>query len=164
MVVAIPGYTACRDFSMRLAILECWRQVIVDQTGGFNVFLLMKGNRKSEKDELSVSNQDCEIEKNERRLYCSSCRFPITFMEARSEINGKSSYTFFNPHGLVFDIQCFATADGCSVRGRPVDEFSWFPGYRWQVCICGRCHKHLGWFFSGLSTGFFGLIMRELSR
>jgi len=130
-------------------------------------FLLLKQPREGAPDHGSqvIIEPDLQGERAnfKKKILCSTCRFPITFKEAESEINGKSHYTFFNPHGLVFDITCFSMADGCVVKGLPSPEFSWFPGFSWQVTVCGRCGKHLGWMFSGASGSFFGLIMRELA-
>lgn len=96
------------------------------------------------------------------RILCAQCKFPITFEEAEIAIDGKSRYTFFNPHGLVFDITCFQMADGCVTKGQATPEFSWFPGYRWQVAICRRCRCHLGWAFLRDDSSFYGLIGRNL--
>lgn len=48
------------------------------------------------------------------------------------------------------------------VTGRPSIEFSWFPGYSWQITLCSACHHHLGWKFlaikeSVVPKSFFGL-------
>lgn len=94
-------------------------------------------------------------------LRCRACRFKITDKGARIEVGGKHGHTFFNPHGLVFDIGCFARAPGCGLIGSPTTEFAWFPGHAWRIAMCRGCGVHLGWSFS-LASGssfFFGLIL-----
>lgn len=99
-----------------------------------------------------------------RVLLCKSCRFKITDANARTEIDGGHGHTFFNPHGLVFDIGCFCRAPGCNVFGVPTTEFTWFPGRAWRIAVCRGCRVHLGWYFSPQSGGasFFGLIVDML--
>jgi len=130
------------------------------------IFFLYKkpGSSQPNKESSILPDTDLDLDHNKfkKRLFCSSCKLPITFKEAEIEVNGKSHYTFFNPHGLVFDLTCFSMADGCSVRGVPTTEFSWFPGFSWQVSTCNRCKKHLGWMFSDETNVFFALILREL--
>lgn len=29
---------------------------------------------------------------------------------------------------------------------KPIEEFSWYPGYSWTVICCPRCGIHLGWY------------------
>jgi hypothetical protein len=65
-------------------------------------------------------------------------------------------------HGVVFRIACFAVAPGCSAVGEPTTEFTWFPGFAWQVATCRRCREHLGWLFLGPDDRFHGLIEDRL--
>jgi hypothetical protein len=86
----------------------------------------------------------------------------ITAPGNRYEMDGASRHTFFNPAGIVYEIDCYAKAEGCTVRGEPSGEFSWFSGYRWQYSHCGQCMTHLGWFFTAGDHAFFGLITSRL--
>lgn len=36
---------------------------------------------------------------------------------------------YVNPHGIVHEVMTFYKANGLVRRGRPVIEYSWFPGY-----------------------------------
>lgn len=81
------------------------------------------------------------------------------------EWGGQHRHVFFNPYGLVFELGCFAKAQGCGVTGLPSDSFSWFSGHAWQVALCGKCLLHMGWLYRPISTGgrfFFGLILDNL--
>ncbi|MBN2141289.1 MAG: cereblon family protein [Desulfovibrionaceae bacterium] len=95
---------------------------------------------------------------NGPRLLCRACRFQVTWANAGIRVNGRHSHVFFNPYGLVFTVACFSTAPGCGLTGRPSSEFAWFPGYSWQIAVCGRCQSHLGWRFLSGNHGFWGLI------
>lgn len=94
-------------------------------------------------------------------IKCSACRSKVTEASARAEIDGRHRHTFFNPHGLVFDIGCFSRAAGCAPVSPPTTEFTWFPGYAWRIVVCRSCGVHLGWSYHSESGGgtFFGLIL-----
>jgi hypothetical protein len=63
----------------------------------------------------------------------------------------------------VFRIGCFQTAGGCGVTGTATTEFTWFPGFSWEIAYCRACLDHLGWYFSSAGRGgFFGLILDRL--
>lgn len=98
------------------------------------------------------------------RLCCSACRAPVTSTAQRSAQAGRHAHERMNPEGLVFRIGCFAAAPGCVIIGRPSSHWTWFPGFRWRVALCGRCGAHLGWHFGdGGGNGFFGLILDRLT-
>ncbi|EGB15306.1 hypothetical protein DND132_2101 [Pseudodesulfovibrio mercurii] len=95
-------------------------------------------------------------------LVCRACRSRITRRDLGMEINGRHRHVFFNPQGLVFELGCFASARNLTPAGPETDEFTWFPGHRWQVVLCTGCSTQLGWRFSGEEGGFFGLILKAL--
>ncbi len=96
-------------------------------------------------------------------LRCRACGAAITSMGQRTAVNGRHDHVFFNPHGHVFEIGCFARAPGAFPTSPPSTEFSWFPGLTWQVAACAACRVHLGWRFQdGRHSGFFGLILDRL--
>jgi hypothetical protein len=97
-------------------------------------------------------------------LVCRACRTTITRPELGVEINGSHSHVFFNPHGLVFELGCFATAVNLRTAGPRTDEFTWFAGYHWQAVLCAGCSTLLGWRYSGWGGGFFGLIRTALDE
>jgi hypothetical protein len=96
-------------------------------------------------------------------ILCRGCLHPITRPAERISVQGQHRHTFANPYGIVFEIGCFRSAPGCGEIGPSTDEFTWFAGHRWQVCICGACLVHLGWRFAPPSgNSFFGLILDRL--
>lgn len=95
-------------------------------------------------------------------LVCRACRSRITRRDLGMEINGRHRHVFFNPEGLVFELGCFASARNLAPAGPETDEFTWFPGYRWQVVLCTGCSTQLGWRYVGGDGGFFGLILKAL--
>lgn len=98
-----------------------------------------------------------------RRLVCKACRTRITRRDLGMEIDGKHHHVFFNPHGYVFELGCFASAKNVIPTGPRTDEFTWFPGYAWQVVACAGCNSQLGWrYISPTAGGFFGLILNAL--
>ncbi|WP_291318678.1 cereblon family protein [Desulfonatronospira sp.] len=108
------------------------------------------------------------LEENRRfqgrpNLLCYGCLSRITSQEAGISINGNQKHVFVNPHGLVFQVGCFSWAVNCLGTGPSTAEFSWFPGFTWQIAVCISCLMHLGWrYSSGDSNEFYGLIMDRL--
>jgi hypothetical protein len=95
-------------------------------------------------------------------LRCAACDHRITEHAYRSETGGTHEHTFVNPAGFTFRIGCFVAAPGCKHIGSTSDAFSWFPGWTWQVAICGRCRAHVGWIFRCAGEQFHGLILAAL--
>jgi hypothetical protein len=95
-------------------------------------------------------------------LLCRSCRSTVTANRHSISVNSSHHHAFFNPAGIVYEIRCFSEAAGTIIHGEPTTDFSWFQGYNWQYCLCGRCLIHLGWFFSSSADSFYGLIASKL--
>lgn len=98
---------------------------------------------------------------SDKTFLCAQCRSPIAAASHVCAINGKSSHTFANPAGAVFHIGCFSAAANLQQVGLPTSEFTWFPGYRWQIVVCATCNLHLGWRYVS-DIQFYGLIMSRL--
>jgi len=99
---------------------------------------------------------------DEKFLYCVACHHPITRPTDRIVMNEHHEHVFANPHGYIYQIGCFAQATGCVVVGQPSSQFSWFPGYSWQVALCKQCWTMLGWAFRTNESLFWGLIVNKL--
>ncbi len=98
------------------------------------------------------------------RLLCRRCGLAITASGWAREVAGAHEHSFVNPHGYLFRIGCFRRAPGCAPHGEEHAEYTWFPGYTWQMAQCGRCSVHLGWGFRGRSDAFHGLVLDRLVR
>jgi len=102
---------------------------------------------------------------DEEALLCAKCRRRITWDAARVEIGGHHQHTRVNPHGHRFTFGCFSRVEGCVLLSAPSNEWSWFPGYLWQIENCEACGRHLGWCFRAADAalpGFHGLILERL--
>ncbi len=95
-------------------------------------------------------------------LLCAACRYPIASLRERISVNERHEHVFANPHGYIYQIGCFAAAPGCALIGEESAFFSWFPGYAWQIALCGRCAAMLGWSFRSSESRFYGLILDKL--
>ena len=112
---------------------------------------------------IVAEEADEKAPEESRYILCRQCYHPVTSPNDRIAVQGAHHHTFANPHGIVFEIGCFKTADGCAYAGPASDEFTWFTGYSWRVCFCSMCLTHLGWLFVSLSgDGFHGLILDRL--
>ncbi len=112
--------------------------------------------------EQQVDPQDSDDSGKNEFLRCTGCQYPITRKMDRSQINENHQHVFANPHGYIYQIGCFAQAPGCVVTGQETGHFSWFPGYAWQIALCGQCFTLLGWAFNSGESQFFGLILDKL--
>ncbi|XP_050091140.1 protein cereblon [Anopheles aquasalis] len=72
--------------------------------------------------------------------------------------------SYCNPSGYVHDtLTVLKTKENSTLTvDRPSTDFSWFPGYSWQITVCANCRQHLGWKFVAtkknfLPKSFFGL-------
>lgn len=111
---------------------------------------------------LPIEDQE-EESVREAVIVCRECRNHITDPSRRVSVDGAHYHTFANPHGHIFEIGCFQSADGCRGIGPASKEFTWFKGYDWQIVVCSGCMAHLGWFFSAAGDfHFFGLILDRL--
>lgn len=45
----------------------------------------------------------------------------------------------------------------------PSTEFSWFPGYAWQIALCKRCQIHIGWRFTSTNPNMVPRIFYALA-
>ncbi|MCP4400782.1 MAG: hypothetical protein GY801_26205 [bacterium] len=103
-----------------------------------------------------------EQEEEEKFLRCIVCQATITRQSDRITINERHQHVFTNPHGYIFQIGCFAVAQGCVFSDNESNFFSWFPGYAWRFALCGQCLTHLGWGFRSQDSQFVGLILDKL--
>lgn len=111
----------------------------------------------------SLADKKEPLLKEGRRLCCVQCGKPITHENQRIVIHNSHRHRLTNPHGLVFEIGCFASAPGCAQIGAATEEWTWFSGYAWQVALCRNCGIHLGWRYRRSSgDGFYGLILDRL--
>lgn len=72
--------------------------------------------------------------------------------------------SYCNPAGYVHEtLTIYKTKENSTFTiDRPSTEFSWFPGYSWQITLCANCRQHLGWKFVAtknnyLPKSFYGL-------
>lgn len=100
----------------------------------------------------------------ELAIRCRACGHEITRRRDAIEVDGAHEHTFRNPAGYSFHVLCFRAAPGCLTAGPPTAEATWFAGYAWSFAVCGECHEHLGWRYSGKADSFFGLIATRLVR
>jgi hypothetical protein len=103
-----------------------------------------------------------DLAKRKTVLCCVQCRHPITEPGARMELAGGHLHVFTNPGGFTYEVALFEYAD-CVLHGPATTEYTWFPGYAWQLALCSNCHVHLGWRYSQVgSAAFYGLIRNRL--
>lgn len=96
-------------------------------------------------------------------ILCRQCRQMVTHASERISVRGGHQHTFANPHGIVFEIGCFRTVQGCGLVGQATLEWSWFKGYSWRILVCKMCLTHLGWLFASTEgESFSGLILDRI--
>lgn len=55
---------------------------------------------------------------------------------------------FVNPAGYVHEVLTVRAARNLLHAGPPTTEFTWYPGYAWEIAHCARCTSHVGWRFT----------------
>jgi len=75
--------------------------------------------------------------------------------------SGGPSGVYVNPHGFLHEVLTVRRARNLLVAGPPTTEFTWYPGYAWEIAFCARCRSHVGWSFTATAGGdppsFWGL-------
>ncbi|MFP4168462.1 MAG: cereblon family protein [Desulfonatronovibrionaceae bacterium] len=94
---------------------------------------------------------------------CRDCYSLVTSQLQETKVNSRHVHIFPNPHGLVFEIGCFLDAV-CFTLGQPSTEFTWFPGYAWDIAMCISCRRHLGWMYTNKDRRFYGLVLQALLK
>jgi hypothetical protein len=128
-------------------------------------YLRVPADKPGEDDDTAILEKEAEerLPEEEEYILCRQCHQAITKPAERIMMQGSHLHTFANPHGIVFEIGCFRSVKGCGYAGAASDDFSWFAGYSWRVCVCSLCLTHLGWMFSRMgSDTFHGLILDRL--
>jgi len=130
-----------------------------------NLYYLKEGTQAYQPVDQTEQATGLDDETRKREfLCCAACHYPITRKTDRIAINEKHQHVFANPHGYIYQIGCFAQASGCVMVGQETSHFSWFPGYTWQIALCGQCFTLLGWLFRSQESLFFGLILDKLTK
>jgi hypothetical protein len=97
-----------------------------------------------------------------RAIVCAVCGAEITDSSLRIERLGLHVHRCVNPAGMEYQVACFAAARGLLVASNRSSEWSWFPGYQWQIEVCAGCKTHLGWRYSRGDESFHGLVVDRL--
>jgi hypothetical protein len=127
-----------------------------------NEGVCLRGNRPVGDGHPAAATGPGTADGAEEAIRCRVCGQVVTGHEQRLAVDGSPVHTFFNPAGIVFELGCFRRAPGCAGSGTTSAEFTWFPGYLWQIAFCRNCRKHLGWHFISAEDSFFGLILARL--
>ena len=73
---------------------------------------------------------------------------------------------FRNPNGDHFDLITVTKADLYLLNETKSIQFTWFPKFRWTICLCPKCRTHLGWYFDSSSgtgeSSFFAIILNKI--
>ena len=126
------------------------------------IIALRQDCRKQKRSKPAVTTWSEEDVAPEDGIFCRACGEMVTSRKEIISVSGTHAHTFFNPAGIVFEVGCFKAARGCIVVGEPTTEFTWFAGHVWSYALCRGCQNHLGWFFEGRDSSFFGLILPRL--
>ena len=103
---------------------------------------------------------------------CKRCKNKIAiyndiFAMSKDAVNAN----YCNPAGYVHEtltVNKTFEASAVELVDRPSTDFSWFPGYAWQIAICSKCFTHVGWKFIAVNNRnlrprtFFGLSCKSL--
>ncbi len=145
------------------------RAVRSDASQGAAVTIVIMFLRKGDHEagggvEEVVDEETDSSEREDEVILCAACDHEITSHRHKTAIDGGFEHSFVNPAGIMYQIGCFEQASGVTELGEESDEFSWFPGYTWQVVVCRECTTHLGWAYWSGDHSFYGLILPRLQN
>jgi cereblon len=100
----------------------------------------------------------------ERPILCRRCQTRLSDASLLFPMDADRIHRVFaNPSGLLLEIVTARGAENVQVIGPPTTDFTWYPGYAWEVAYCSGCQSHVGWAF-GATDGahdpamFYGLL------
>lgn len=101
---------------------------------------------------------------------CKRCSTQIaSYSDIFAMAKGNVNANYCNPAGYIHETLTVhkTLEDSVRIVDRPSTEFSWFPGYAWQIAVCMRCQSHIGWKFIAVTKNlkpktFFGLSCKSL--
>lgn len=101
---------------------------------------------------------------------CKRCKTRVaSYSDIFAMAKGNVNANYCNPAGYIHETLTVNKTLEESVRifDRPSTDFSWFPGYAWQIAVCSKCSSHIGWKFTAVTKNlkpksFFGLTCKSL--
>ena len=128
---------------------------------------LLKTNGASPERTPEPTIHDETAEQPREPLVCAVCAQEISDTGAIFAMAAeRATRVFANPHGHLHEIMTLLHARGVIVVGPPTTDFTWYPGYGWEITYCGQCKTHLGWSFGAVAPAepsqFWGLLKRAL--
>ncbi len=138
--------------------------------GPRHLFFLEKAPRGGPQQKEDAASEPATGLQRDSRILCAACETPVSSARHLFASDGQqTAHVFANPRGILFEVITLTHAENLLIMGEPCDEFTWFPGYTWQVCACAQCSNHLGWFFDGIGPAktpacFYALIRSELKE
>ena len=123
--------------------------------------------------DCTIQRLRCELSLLERSniLCCRNCGETLALQSdifSMSREGPQGSYV--NPGGYVHETLTLYKVKNVLYTGQPSTEYSWFPGYAWQICQCSYCDSHLGWRFTVSSSKklhpkkFYGISRRSIRQ
>lgn len=101
---------------------------------------------------------------------CKRCKTRIaSYSDIFAMAKGNVNANYCNPAGYIHETLTVnkTVEKSVSMVDRPSTDFSWFPGYAWQIAVCSKCSSHIGWKFVAVTKNlkpkaFFGLSCKSL--
>ena len=119
---------------------------------------------------LEEAEEDQPSLKKDSSIVCSKCETTISKSSYIFALESdQTTRVFANPAGALFEVVTITTAQNTKTIHSPTSEFTWFPGFSWQICFCTGCSNQLGWFFKALGTheiidSFYAFILSEIKE
>jgi len=107
---------------------------------------------RGQKPRSAATDPDTRTETATKRqrepIRCRRCSQELSTTEALFAMQGERvERVFSNPHGFLHEVLTLSHAQALRVVGPPTTEFTWFPGYAWEMAFCDNCQSHVGWHF-----------------
>jgi len=102
-------------------------------------------------------------------MTCAECEERVASADDVFAMSAEGPQSIYvNPNGHLHETLTLHRATGLRCITRPSTEFSWFPGYAWEIAQCAHCSSHMGWRFTAARRGlrpaaFWGICRRSLA-
>lgn len=158
-------YQMCDSFCLARKAAEMWKQIIgapnmdelvkMPDLLSFHIASKLPLSDSTRQELLEMHGISYRLQKEIQLLECFNhvrCKNCRALIGKRSDMMVMSSdgplNAYVNPHGYVHEIMTLCKASGLALRGFPVTEHSWFPGYAWTITNCAVCESNMGWLFT----------------
>lgn len=149
-----------------LTLFHCFSQLATETSIDFNLLCKNCGHSLTSFKFLVIKKSPFSIKSwNSSLLHSGTDNIHKDSYSYAKEKGSTMIQILENPMGNQFEVANFLRAKVRMLNETKSLSDTWFPDYKWTVCLCPQCLIHIGWYFeSVLNYGdyFFSLLVKNL--